>query len=74
MATYGSWALKAGAEAQCLIGVEWEKEWEKPLVQLRRELGVREPPVEFKAWRAEGRRIKREKEAEEAARKGAVRV
>lgn len=70
MSTYGSWALKAGAQAKCLIGVEWEKEWEKDMGQLRRELGVIPPPVPFKAWRAEGRRLKKEREEEERVAKG----
>jgi ubiquinone biosynthesis protein COQ4 len=63
MDTYASWALKAGANAQCLIGVEWEKEFEKNLDYLRSELGVIPAPVPFKAWRAEGRRMRKAKEA-----------
>jgi ubiquinone biosynthesis protein COQ4 len=61
MKTYGSWALRCGGSAQCLIGVEWEKEWEKDIDQLRKELGIWEPPVPFKEWRAEGKRIREAK-------------
>lgn len=66
MDAYVTWALKAGSNAQCLIGVEWEKEWEKDMGQLRRELGVVPPPIPFKAWRAEGRRLKNEREMMQA--------
>ncbi|GAA5849574.1 hypothetical protein JCM9279_007275 [Rhodotorula babjevae] len=55
--TYGPWALRAGARAQCLIGVPWEQEWETPLDELRQKWGVERPPVGFKAWRDEGRRL-----------------
>mgnify|MGYP002477682807 CR=1 FL=1 len=54
---YGPWALRAGARAQCLIGVHWEREWETPLDELRARWGVERPPVGFKAWRDEGRRL-----------------
>lgn len=63
MKTYGAWALKCGGSAECLIGVYWEKEWERDLEEVRKELGVFRPPVPFKEWRAEGRRIKAEKVA-----------
>lgn len=60
--TYGIWALNAGARAKCLIGVEWEKEWEKDLDVLRRELGIVRPPIEWKEFRRETRRLKKERE------------
>ncbi|GAA5871196.1 hypothetical protein JCM8547_001483 [Rhodosporidiobolus lusitaniae] len=63
--TYGPWALRAGARAQCLIGVYWEKEWETPIAELRERLAVERPPVGFKKWRDEQRRIKAEKEGRE---------
>lgn len=62
MSTYGSWALRCGGSAECLIGVEWEKEWEKDIKVLRTELGIWDAPVPFKAWRAEGKRIMMNKE------------
>lgn len=62
MSTYGTWALKCGGNAKCLIGVEWEKEWEKDIDELRRELGVTNPPVPIREWRAEGKRLKKERE------------
>ena len=63
--TYGTWALRCGGHAQCLIGIEWEKEWEKDITVLRRELGIWQPPVPFKEYRAEGRRLKAERKARE---------
>lgn len=56
--TYGPWALRAGARADCLIGVYWEREWETPIAQLRERLGVERPPVGFKQWR-ERHRLRR---------------
>ncbi|GAA5973071.1 hypothetical protein JCM11641_000398 [Rhodosporidiobolus odoratus] len=56
--TYGPWALRAGARADCLIGVYWEREWETPIEELRERLGVEKAPVGFKKWRDEQRRIK----------------
>lgn len=66
MSTYGTWALKCGSQAKCLIGVEWEKEWEKDVGLLKKELGIWDPPVPFKEWRREGRRLKKEAEEREA--------
>ncbi|GAA6025800.1 hypothetical protein JCM10207_001495, partial [Rhodosporidiobolus poonsookiae] len=68
--TYGPWALRAGARAECLIGVYWEREWETPIEELRRRLGVERPPVGFKKWRDEQRAIKAEEE-EQARRRRA---
>jgi len=68
--TYGRWALECGGSSQCLIGLEWERLWEKDLVELRREVGVTKPPVPFGEWRAEGRRLKAEREALERAQAG----
>ncbi|SGZ24408.1 BQ5605_C023g09721 [Microbotryum silenes-dioicae] len=59
---YGSWALKSGGKAECLIGVEWEKKWGMDIGELRRELGIEMPKVNFKDWKREGRRLKKEKE------------
>ncbi|BGP19695.1 Ubiquinone biosynthesis protein [Rhodosporidiobolus nylandii] len=67
--TYGAWALRAGARAECLIGVYWEREWETPISELRERLGVERPPVGFAKWREEQRRIRRE-EGERRAREG----
>ncbi|GAA5942210.1 hypothetical protein JCM1841_006097 [Sporobolomyces salmonicolor] len=58
--TYGAWALQAGGKAECLIGVEWEREWETPIRELRERFGVEKPPVGFRAWREEGRRLRAE--------------
>ena len=61
VSVYGGWALRCGGKAQCLIGVEWEKEWEKDVRVLRRELGIWEPPVSMKEWRREGKRLEKER-------------
>lgn len=61
--TYGTWALRAGGMADCLISVYWEKEWETPIEELRARYGVERPPVGFKKWREEGRRLQAEREA-----------
>ncbi|KAM0746280.1 coenzyme Q biosynthesis Coq4 [Meredithblackwellia eburnea MCA 4105] len=67
METYGTWALKCGGSAQCLIGVYWEKEWEKDINVLRDELGIYRPPMPFKEWRARERQMKGVEEPPAAA-------
>lgn len=67
MRTYGTWALKCGGSADCLIGVYWENAWERDIGELRRELGIWQPPVPFKEWRAEGRRLRKAAEGSGAA-------
>ncbi|KAK4046360.1 Ubiquinone biosynthesis protein [Microbotryomycetes sp. JL201] len=65
--TYASWALKAGGQAQCLIGVEWERNWSKDINLMRRELGIVPPPMPFKEWRRQGKEIKRRREQADAS-------
>ncbi|GAA6064220.1 hypothetical protein JCM10212_003829 [Sporobolomyces blumeae] len=65
--TYGGWALRAGGKAECLISVYWEKEWETDIDELRARYGVERPPVGFKKWRDEERRIKAVEEQQRAA-------
>ncbi|OAV96830.1 hypothetical protein PTTG_03525 [Puccinia triticina 1-1 BBBD Race 1] len=48
--TYVPWALRMGSSCKPLICVEWEKNWETPISQLKRSLGISEPPVDFKTW------------------------
>ncbi|GAA5954287.1 hypothetical protein JCM3765_005340 [Sporobolomyces pararoseus] len=67
--TYGGWALRAGGKAECLIGVEWEKEWETDIDELRRKFGVEKPPIGFATFRKEERRLKAIREQEELARR-----
>ncbi|POY70985.1 hypothetical protein BMF94_6012 [Rhodotorula taiwanensis] len=67
--TYGPWALKAGGKAECLISVYWEREWETPIHELRDRWGVERPPVGFKQWRDEQRRIRALKDEEEHHRR-----
>ena len=72
--TYGPWALRAGGKADCLISVYWEREWETPIAELRERLGVERPPVGFKAWRDEQRRIKADKIARSGAEEQVLRM
>ncbi|GAA6009124.1 hypothetical protein JCM11491_005759 [Sporobolomyces phaffii] len=60
--TYGPWALRSGASAECLIGVEWEKEFETDIDDLRARLGIERAPVGFAAFRREERRLKAARE------------
>lgn len=39
------WAVKCGSNARCLITVYWEERWEQDLDELKRELGVWDPPL-----------------------------
>ncbi|EFP80984.1 Ubiquinone biosynthesis protein [Puccinia graminis f. sp. tritici] len=48
--TYVPWALRMGSSCKPLICVEWEKHWETPIDQLKRSLGISEPPLDFKTW------------------------
>ncbi|PLW13925.1 hypothetical protein PCANC_00118 [Puccinia coronata f. sp. avenae] len=54
--TYVPWALRMGSSCKPLICVEWEKYWETPLQQLKAQLNISEPPVDFKAWMDRHRR------------------
>lgn len=63
--TYGPWALRSGGKAECLIGIEWEKEWETDIDALRRRFGVEKPPIGFAAFRKEERRLKALRQQEE---------
>ena len=54
LATYVPWALRCGSSADCLISVYWEKEWATPMDQLKSRLGIYEPPVSWKEFRATG--------------------
>jgi ubiquinone biosynthesis protein COQ4 len=41
------WALQAGSSSANMMSVYYEKEFEKPLAQLRDELGILLPPISF---------------------------
>lgn len=58
--SYVPWALKCGSTAQSLISVQWESHWETDLDELRNELGIWDPPVDWNTWKAEESRIKRD--------------
>lgn len=51
VSTYMPWALRAGANAQPLIGVYWEKKWETNIDELRKELGIAPPPLPWTEYR-----------------------
>lgn len=42
---YVPWALKCGASARCLIDVYWEKRWAMNVDEMKKELGIWDPPV-----------------------------
>lgn len=39
------WAFKCGSGARCLMTVYWEERWEQDLTELKKELGVWDPPA-----------------------------
>ncbi|KAN0062588.1 Ubiquinone biosynthesis protein [Thecaphora frezii] len=44
--TLAPWATEVGRTASPLIGVEWEKYWERDINEMRQELGIPRPPIE----------------------------
>uniref|UniRef100_A0A914W996 Ubiquinone biosynthesis protein COQ4 homolog, mitochondrial n=1 Tax=Plectus sambesii TaxID=2011161 RepID=A0A914W996_9BILA len=44
--TYMPWVIKQGVNGRFFLSVEWEKHWETPLKQLRRQLNLDPPPTE----------------------------
>jgi len=55
--TYVPWALRMGSSCKPLICVEWEKHWDTPLSDLKRQLLISEPPVPFHDWMASQRNL-----------------
>lgn len=51
VSTYLPWALRSGANAKPLIGVRWEERWTMQIADLRKELGVLEPPVTWDEYK-----------------------
>ena len=49
--TYLSWALRAGSGTKPLIGVRWEERWDQDIVELRKELGLAEPPFSWEDYK-----------------------
>lgn len=41
---YVPWALRCGSSSKSLIGVYWEEKWEMDIGELKRELGIWDPP------------------------------
>ena len=38
------WALKCGGTAKCLINVYWENRWDQDIKDMKKELGIWDPP------------------------------
>lgn len=51
VSTYLSWALRCGSQAKPLIGIRWEERWEMKMDDLRRELGIAEPPMTWQEYK-----------------------
>ena len=49
--TYLSWALRNGSSSKNLIGVYWEERWNQDINELRRELGIQDPPMTWAEYR-----------------------
>ncbi|KAK3943167.1 putative ubiquinone biosynthesis protein COQ4, mitochondrial [Diplogelasinospora grovesii] len=62
---YLPWALRNGLRASDIINVYWEEQLERPVEELRRELGV-EPPPDLRAIRKAERQRKKEEAAQQA--------
>ncbi|KAG9085411.1 Ubiquinone biosynthesis protein [Ceratobasidium sp. UAMH 11750] len=59
------WALRCGAAARPLITVFWEKRWDQPVEDLKRELGIWDPPpVEWGKSLTEAKRARERRAAE----------
>ena len=41
---YIPWALRCGGSARSLITIFWEKRWDQEIGELKRELGIWDPP------------------------------
>lgn len=39
------WAMQNGRRAPCVLNLYYERRWEQPLLALRAELGITEPPT-----------------------------
>jgi ubiquinone biosynthesis protein COQ4 len=53
--TYVPWALRCGSMAKPLISLDWENRWEQPVVEMKRELGIWDPPMTWVEFKARGR-------------------
>ncbi|KIM22214.1 hypothetical protein M408DRAFT_291932 [Serendipita vermifera MAFF 305830] len=62
---YVPWAMKCGANAKPLIAVYWEEKWEMSMEDLKKELGVWDPPAAI--WGKALSEKQREKNRREAA-------
>lgn len=54
LSTYVPWALRCGATAKPLIGVYWERLWEQDFKELKADLGVYDPPVQWREFKKGG--------------------
>ena len=62
---YVPWALRCGSSAKSLITVYWEERWSQDVEELKKELGVWDPPVA--KWR---KPLKEAREATEQRARG----
>ena len=69
---YVPWALKCGSSSRSLITVYWEKRWEQDVEELKRELGIWDPPpAKWSRPLSEAKRAaEKRKEVEELTVKG----
>lgn len=67
---YGPWAVRNGLGAEEVINIYWEKEMDTSVEELRKRLGVEQPP-DLRAWRKRVRKEK-QKKLEEAKKSGAL--
>uniref|UniRef100_A0A1A8QCU3 Ubiquinone biosynthesis protein COQ4 homolog, mitochondrial n=1 Tax=Nothobranchius rachovii TaxID=451742 RepID=A0A1A8QCU3_9TELE len=51
----GPWALQNGWQARCVLSIFYERRWDQSLEELRRELKIQPPPVDFTKRRKNGR-------------------
>ncbi|KAI8451600.1 coenzyme Q biosynthesis protein Coq4-domain-containing protein [Phakopsora pachyrhizi] len=54
---YLPWALKCGSSCRPLINVYWEENWETPIDELRKRLGIWSPPISWNKFIEEGIRL-----------------
>lgn len=69
--TFVPWALRCGASASPLISVYWEERWEQDLGDMRREMGIWDPPVPWSEYKRKTKRSSSSPTATTAAAAGA---
>jgi ubiquinone biosynthesis protein COQ4 len=69
---YGPWAVRNGAQSDDIINVYWEEELNTDVDELRKRLGIEQPPNMREIRKAEREARKKEKMATEAAAGAAI--